>query len=53
VRSSDLATLWAAVPAPPRLRARADLPLKAMTAMRLADTVDDLWTHVPNPLAAR
>lgn len=48
---TEPATLWAAVPAPRRLTARADLPLKAMTAMRLADTVDDIWTHVPNPLA--
>jgi siderophore synthetase component len=46
-------TLWAAVPAPQRLRRRVDLPLKAMTAMRLADTVDDIWIRVPNPLAAR
>jgi siderophore synthetase component len=27
------------------------LPVKAMTAMRLAGTVDDIWTTVPNPLA--
>lgn len=46
-------TLWAAIPAPRRLRDRADLPLKAMTAMRLADTVDDIWISVANPLAAR
>jgi siderophore synthetase component len=51
--AAEPATLWAAVPAPSRLRERVDLPLKAMTAMRLADTVDDIWTRVPNPLAAR
>lgn len=50
---TEPAVLWAAVPAPAHLRSRADLPLKAMTAMRLADTVDDIWTHVPNPLADR
>ncbi|GIH20090.1 IucA/IucC family protein [Rugosimonospora africana] len=32
----------------------ADLPVKAMTAMRLADDpIHDLWTTVPNPLAGR
>jgi siderophore synthetase component len=50
---TEPAALWAALPAPRRLRDRADLPLKAMTAMRLANTVDDIWTHVPNPLAGR
>jgi len=30
----------------------ATLPVKATTAMRLAaDPVDDIWTHIPNPLA--
>lgn len=45
---------WAAVaPHCPRwLRERDTLPLKAMTAMRLADSVIDIWTSVPNPLAA-
>jgi siderophore synthetase component len=50
---TEPAALWAAVPPHPRLRDRADLPLKATTAMRLADTVDDIWTTVPNPLAGR
>jgi siderophore synthetase component len=50
---TEPAALWAAVPAPAHLLARTTLPLKAMTAMRLADTVDDIWTHVPNPLADR
>jgi hypothetical protein len=45
------ATLWRAVPADRRLTGAAELPLKAMTAMRLATTIDDIWTHVPNPLA--
>ncbi len=32
----------------------ADLPMKAMTAMRLADDpIHDLWTTIPNPLAGR
>jgi siderophore synthetase component len=32
----------------------ADLPVKAMTAMRLADEpIHDLWTTLPNPLAGR
>jgi siderophore synthetase component len=31
-----------------------ELPIKAMTAMRLADRpIDDLWTTLPNPLAGR
>ncbi len=54
------ASLWAAVaravPATgPDAKALygATLPLKAMTAMRLADTVEDRWTTVPNPLAGR
>jgi siderophore synthetase component len=49
------ARLWAAVVphCPAWLRDRDDLPLKAMTAMRLAGTVDDVWTAVPNPLAGR
>jgi hypothetical protein len=30
------------------------LPMKAMTAMRLAaDPLDDIWTTVDNPMAAR
>jgi hypothetical protein len=47
--------LWAAVAphCPGWLRDRDDLPLKAMTAMRLAGTVEDVWTRVPNPLAGR
>jgi staphyloferrin A synthase len=47
------ARLWAAVAGrcPAWLRERDTLPLKAMTAMRLAGSVDDIWTAVPNPLA--
>jgi staphyloferrin A synthase len=47
------ARLWAAVArrCPARLRERDTLPLKAMTAMRLAGSVEDIWTAVPNPLA--
>lgn len=54
-RGAEPAELWRAVGsgAPAWLRGRTDLPLKAMTAMRLADTVDDIWTQVPNPLADR
>jgi hypothetical protein len=33
------------------VRASDTLPLKATTAMRLADTTDDIWAAVPNPLA--
>jgi hypothetical protein len=46
--------LWAAVAphCPGWLRRLDALPVKAMTAMRLAGTVDDIWTTVPNPLAA-
>jgi len=45
--------LWAAVAphCPGWLRRLDALPVKAMTAMRLAGTVDDIWTTVPNPLA--
>jgi siderophore synthetase component len=45
--------LWAVVAphCPGWLRERDTLPLKAMTAMRLADSVEDVWTAVPNPLA--
>jgi siderophore synthetase component len=47
--------LWAAVaPHCPGWVRRLDaLPIKAMTAMRLAGTVEDIWTTVPNPLAGR
>jgi siderophore synthetase component len=47
--------LWAAVAphCPAWLRERDTLPLKALTAMRLAGTVDDAWTAVPNPVAGR
>jgi len=54
------ATLWAAVASTvpangPDAQALYDatLPLKAMTAMRLANTVEDRWATVPNPLADR
>ncbi|GIJ45630.1 iron transporter [Virgisporangium aliadipatigenens] len=30
---------------------RPTLPLKALTAMRLHDTVEDIWTPLPNPMA--
>jgi siderophore synthetase component len=58
---ADPDRLWAAVAAavPPdtpqrRVLTHPDtLPLKAMTAMRLANTTDDLWTTVPNPLVGR
>jgi siderophore synthetase component len=30
---------------------RPTLPLKALTAMRLYDTVEDIWTPLPNPMA--
>jgi staphyloferrin A synthase len=45
--------LWTAVArrSPAWLRERDTLPLKAMTAMRLAGSVEDIWTAVPNPLA--
>jgi staphyloferrin A synthase len=49
------ARLWAAVAphCPAWLCRRDSLPLKAMTAMRLAGSADDVWTAVPNPLAGR
>jgi staphyloferrin A synthase len=47
--------LWAVVAphCPGWVRRLDTLPVKAMTAMRLAGTVDDIWTTVPNPLAGR
>lgn len=47
------ARLWAALArrCPAWLRERDALPVKALTAMRLADSVDDVWSAVPNPLA--
>jgi siderophore synthetase component len=49
---------YAGLPATARADADAlfatDLPVKAMTAMRLTDRpIDDLWTTLPNPLAGR
>jgi staphyloferrin A synthase len=43
--------LWKAVTAPRSVTDNPTLPLKAMTAMRLAGTTDDIWTTVANPLA--
>jgi siderophore synthetase component len=53
------AALWAAVarsvprdtPGAAHLYTADRLPLKAMTAMRLAGSADDIWTTVSNPLA--
>ncbi|GAA1751875.1 IucA/IucC family protein [Luedemannella helvata] len=59
-REYDLPTgpLWGRVAAAVRAAGapaqvwRDPLPMKAMTTMRLAaDPLDDVWTHVPNPMA--
>jgi hypothetical protein len=56
---TDPERLWRAVAAavPPGtplaglLFGRATVPLKALSAMRIAGTGDELWTTAPNPLA--
>ncbi|MCY1143316.1 hypothetical protein OWR29_35420 [Actinoplanes sp. Pm04-4] len=60
-RNSDPDRLWGMVARAVRATGSEDvphllrdpLPIKATTAMRLAsDPLDDLWAHVPNPMAA-